>query len=465
MGVFPMKTRMILSLGLSAVALGGSLVALTHGGIAVAGARTDAQATKDANANARKAENALEDRNGTSAVRYAEAAVGLVPQSAEYRMLLAQGYLQAGRFASARQGFGDVLTLSPGNAKAALNLSLTQIATGDWQAARTTLGTYASIIPASDRGLALSLAGDTQQGIAVLTEVARSGESNAKVRQNLALSLALAGQWQAARVVASADMSPADVDARLEYWAGFARPASASDQVASLLGVHAVADGGQPVALALNVKPGMSTQDVASVGPTAPATVDPAVEIAPPAPEMVAQAVPEATPAARAGFAKVVFGPRHEVVQALPTMLLRPAQGPMKLALARPATNMVGNTGGMRSASAAFAVKAAMAASAPAKGNFYVQLGAFENASVAKDAWGRATRRFAALNGHQPTGMDFKLNGDAFYRLSVGGFTRGEADAMCRQYRAKGGACFVRAGAGDQMAQWLKTGGVQLASR
>lgn len=461
MGVFPMKTRVILSLGLSSLALGGSLVALTHGGIAVAGARTDAQATKDANANARKAEGALEDRNGASAVRYAEAAVGLVPQSAEYRMLLAQGYLQAGRFASARQGFGDVLTLSPGNAKAALNLSLAQIATGDWQAARATLGTYASIIPASDRGLALSLAGDTQQGIAVLTEVARSGESNAKVRQNLALSLALAGQWQAARVVASADMSPADVDARLEYWAGFARPAAASDQVASLLGVRAVADGGQPVALALNVKPGMSAQAMASVEPTAPATVDPAVEIAPPAPEMVAQVVPEATPAARAGFAKVVFGPRHEVVQALPTMLLRPAQGPMKLALAKPAIN----TGGMRSASAAFAVKAAMAASAPAKGNFYVQLGAFENAGVAKDAWGRATRRFAALNGHQPTGMDFKLNGDAFYRLSVGGFTRGEADAMCRQYRAKGGACFVRAGAGDQMAQWLKTGGVQLASR
>ena len=50
-----------------------------------------------------------------------------------------------------------------------------------------------------------------------------------------------------------------------------------------------------------------------------------------------------------------------------------------------------------------------------------------------------------------------------FYRLSVGGFARGDAVSMCSAYRARGGACFVRAGAGDQIAMWAR--GRELASR
>lgn len=449
-----MKTHMMLSLGLSSLVLGGTMVGCTAngGGIASASARSETLATKGAADNARKAAAAIARHNGMAAVGFAEGAVGLMPQSADYRMLLGQSYLQAGRFASAGQSFADVLKLTPENGKAALNLALTQIAGGDWQAARGTLDTYAGIIPASDRGLAMALAGNTQGAIGLLTEVARSADGNAKVRQNLALSLALSGQWQAARVVAAADMAPAEVDARLEQWAAFAQPAAASDQVASLLGVHAAADGGQPTALALNLTSGKPEQAMAAVEPVVPESVAVAAPVAV-ADNAVVQAVPEATPAAIAGFAKVNFGPRREVVQSVPTMLLRASGNPMKVAL------------GIRSASAAFAVRAAAVAPTATGGGFYVQLGAFENAGVAKDAWGRATRRFAALGARQPTGMNFKLKGDDFYRLSVGGFSRGEADGVCRQYRAKGGACFVRAGAGDQMAQWLKKGGVQVALR
>ncbi|WP_334017547.1 hypothetical protein [Sphingomonas aurantiaca] len=204
--------------------------------------------------------------------------------------------------------------MSPTSGKAALNLALSQVATGDWQAARQTLATQAAIIPALDRGLALSLAGDTAGGIALLTEVARSPETSVKVRQNLALSFALAGRWQEARVVAAADMAPGDVDARLEQWALFAQPAAASDQVASLLGVRAAADSGQPVALALNparVAPGVPAQAMASADPV----------------EAVDAGRVEVASVPAAGFSKVTFGPRQEVVQALPAMMLRPAGG------------------------------------------------------------------------------------------------------------------------------------------
>ena len=437
-----MNTRALLLGGISALLLGGTMVgcAANGGSLASAGDRSGAAAANGAATNAGKAQTALARRDGSAAIGYAEGAVALMPQSAEYRMLLGQSYLEGGRFASASQAFADTLALSPTNGKAALNLALAQVATGDWQAARQTLATQAAIIPALDRGLALSLAGDTAGGIALLTEVARSPETSAKVRQNLALSFALAGRWQEARVVAAADMAPADVDARLEQWAIFAQPAAASDQVASLLGVRAAADSGQPVALALNaarVAPGVPEQALAAADPVEAAPV-----------EAVADRV-ELASAPAAGFSKVTFGPRQEVVQALPAMMLRPAGGPIKLAAASAPT-------GRGLATAAYQVKA------QATGTWYVQLGAFESAGVAKDAWGRASRRFAVLAGHSPNGMTFKAKGEDFYRLSIGGFSRSAADSMCRQYRAKGGSCFVRQGAGDMMAQWLRKSGVQM---
>jgi Flp pilus assembly protein TadD len=435
-----MNTRALLLGGISALLLGGTMVgcAANGGSVASASDRSGALAAKGAAANAGKAGAALARRDGPAAIGYAEGAVALMPQSAEYRMLLGQSYLQGGRFASASHAFADTLVLSPTNGKAALNLALSQVATGDWQAARHTLEINAAIVPAADRGLAMSLAGDTAGGITVLTAAARSPQTNAKVRQNLALSFALAGRWQEARVVAAADMAPADVDARLEQWATFAQPVRASDQVAGLLGVRAAADTGQPVALALNaperVAPGVPEQSWAAADPVA---VEGPVEVA-------------AAPVA--GFSKVSFGPRQEVVQSLPAMMLRPAGGPVKVASA-PVVSTRGT------------VTAAYEAKAPTAGNWYVQLGAFESASVAKDAWGRASRRFAVLASYTPSGMSFKARGEGYYRLSVGGFSRSAADSMCRQYRAKGGTCFVRMGAGDTMAQWLRKSGMQMASR
>ncbi|MES3081483.1 SPOR domain-containing protein [Sphingomonas faeni] len=435
-----MTTRALLLGGISALLLGGTMVgcAANGGGIASASDRNAALATKGAAGDAGQAQAALARNDGPVAIGYAERAVALMPQQADYRMLLGQSYLKGGRFASASHAFADALHLSPTNGRAALNLALSQIAIGDWQSARHSLEANAAIIPAVDRGLALSLAGDTAGGIAVLTEAARSPASNAKVRQNLALSFALAGRWQEARVVAAADMAPADVDARLEQWALFAQPAKASDQVASLLGVRAVADPGQPVALALNAPaPGLPEQALAAADPVIAPTEAGPVQIA---------------SVSAAGVSKIAFGPRQEVVQALPTMMLRPAGGPIKVASAPMSS-------GRAMATAAYQVKA------PATGNWYVQLGAFESVGVARDGWARAARRFAVLASYSPNGMTFKAKGEDVYRLSVGGFSRSAAGTMCRQYRAKGGACFVRQGAGDVMAQWLRKPGMQMASR
>jgi Flp pilus assembly protein TadD len=442
-----MKNRILISLSLSALVVGGTMVGCTAGGgqgIASASDRSVAVAAKQASRNADKARKALAAHDPSVAVSYAEAAVRLSPRDAGYRMILGQSYLAAGRFVSARQAYSDVLELAPSDravvGKAALNLALAETAAGDWAAARSTLDAHASDIPVSDLGLALALAGNPAGAVTVLSQAARGAEADAKLRQNLALSFALAGNWPAARVTAAVDMSPADIDARLAQWAQFAQPEHASDQVATLLGVTAVDDQGQPAALALNA----AVPVAVPVAPVAVAEAAPVVAEQPAAPVEVASVQ----------ASKVVFGPSREVVQPLPVQVIRPAAGKAKV--------MVGK------AAAPVAVAAPVSVAARterAKGDWYVQFGAYENAAVAHDGWARIQRRYAALGGLSPTGTNFSSKAGTFYRLSVGGFARSDADQLCRTVRAKGGACFVRKEAGDSIAKWLKPKGTQVASR
>lgn len=435
-----MKTRSAmtfgpLTLGLSVLMFGGAIATAT---IAAASARAESQAEKRGASEARAARGALAGGKAELAIRHAEAAVGFQPRVAAYRMTLGQSYLKAGRFSSARDAFADALTLDDGNGTAALDAALMQIATGDWAGARRTLDAHAAIVPVGDRGLALALAGDPATAVDLLGSAARAPDADAKTRQNFALSLALAGRWREAQTVVAMDVAPADVPKRMLEWSTFSRPSAASDQVATLLGVTPVADPGLPVALALG---GAASRAGAPALAAADAPIDKYMpgQAAAVAPVQVAAAAPVGPV-----VAGIVFGPRSAVVQALPVPVDHHA--PVR-----------------REASAPIRAATATAPRAVASGNFYVQVGAYRNAGVARDAWGRVSRRYAAFAGHAPHGMSIVSGGASFYRLSVGGFARVDAVAMCRRYRIAGGTCFVRAGAGDQVAMWAR--GRELASR
>lgn len=455
-----MNARIMLSIGAAVFAIGGTAVTgVVTQGYAFATAAPNA---KKAASEADAARKAIAKRKAELAVQHAELAVANDPQNAEYRAILGQAYLLSGRFTSAGQALTDALMLNPEDGRVALNLVLAKIAQGDWAGARSTLQTHADHIPASDRGLAFALAGDPVTAVEILTPAVREPTANAKTRQNLALSLALAGRWSEARAVAATDISPEDLDARIMQWASFSRPTNAYDQVASLLGVRAVQDGGQPVALALAQQPNVAVAAVAPApaadpvdaympGP-APAQAAPAV-VAEAAPAPVA-ATPEVAPQPQqiAGTGpQIVFGPSTEVVQAVPHAKPVAAPAPARVATAKPAKP---------------AAKAApQTVAKPASGNFYVQLGAFDNAAVARDSWARVARRVPTLAGYAPQGAKFSTKAGNFYRLSVGGFGRNDANALCRQVRAGGGVCFVRAQAGDAIASWAPKRTTQVASR
>ena len=241
------STRFV-KLAVSGIVLGMSLT----GGHAVnnteSSSSTEAKQLQMAATAAVQAKSWLAASNFRAAVRSAETAVEYAPRDASYRMLLGQAYLGAGRFTSAEASFTDALTLAPDTGRGGLNLALTQIAQGKRDAAMATLADYRDKIAASDYGLAVALAGDVDTAAMTLESAIRAGGSDAKTRQNLALVYAMAGKWSEARIMASQDLSSADVDLRIGQWSTFVRPSSSYDQVASMLGVRAVQDAGSAVA-------------------------------------------------------------------------------------------------------------------------------------------------------------------------------------------------------------------------
>jgi Flp pilus assembly protein TadD len=130
-------------------------------------------------------------------------------------------------------------------------MALAMIAQGKTLMATAELDKLDGTAAPGDLGLAFALAGEHGRALALLEPAAREQNAAARVRQNLALAYALSGDWQKARIVASQDLSGAELTARLAQWAALAKPADSYAQVAALLGVTPTEDSGQPHRLAL----------------------------------------------------------------------------------------------------------------------------------------------------------------------------------------------------------------------
>jgi Flp pilus assembly protein TadD len=417
-----------------------------------------------------KAQAALQKGDSAKALASAEGAVELAPRDLAYRMLLADLYLKNGRFQSADTTFRDVLVLDPGNARASLAVALTEVALGHSDEAIAGLDRLADSAQPTDLGLAYALAGQPKRAIELLEPAARAPGATGRTRQNLALAYALNGDWQKARLTAAQDVSPAELGARLQQWAALAEPSAPTDRVAALLGVRPAADSGQPsrLALAVPAQPATALAEAepapapAPVATPAPAPEPVVVAAAPvsvpapaaPAPVQTAQAIvpawdsaPIKDPAPRPAANPVAEETRPlyaEAVQAL----VRPH--PAVIRASAPIAPLGHFDAPVRRA---FTRAVAPAPSGP--GKFAVQLGSFSSAGNVERAWAQAYKRYGFAD-HTPLSTTFTMPGrGTFHRLSVAGFdSRDEASRVCQSVRAKGGACFVRAVAGDAPVQW-----------
>lgn len=413
-------------------------------------------AQKGAAQAAQQATKLLAKRKFSDAVEKAEIAVAAMPQTAEYRALLGQAYLSAGRFKSAETTLEDAVSLDPSNVRAGLNLALAQVANAHNDRALATLEVYRERLSATDFGLAIALAGDLAGATSVLEAAARGPESDARTRQNLALTYALSNRWREARIMAAQDLSGDALYGRMTEWAALAMPSSPSQQVAGLLKVRPVADPGQPQQLAL------ARGSAVQVAQASPAPI--AVEVSAGAPDSEPAPVFEVaeTQSSVLAMADSMRGAgadsspapiAGETTAARPAPLIRAQSNPIRQA-AVPASNSPSSR-----SSKTFR---------PAEGgSFVVQLGAFSSASRGEVAWRGAVGRYQGLKGYTAATAQVKVNNATLYRLSVSGFTsRAAAGQVCARIKAAGGDCFVRAVAGDTPLQWAHSGGgMRIASR
>jgi Flp pilus assembly protein TadD len=403
------------------------------------------------------AQTALAKGQTDKAIIHAEAAVLAEPRNPGFRALLGAAYLEAGRFQSAATSFEDALDLGNEDPRTVLSLALARTATGDGKAAVKVLDDNARLIDPADLGLAYALAGQPERGVHVLINAVRSAEqATPKLRQNLAYTYALAGNWRAARVMAAEDVPADQLDARLTEWALMSAPEHFQQRVATMLGVTPRADDGQPQQLALANFPAQevmvaeaATQadaPVVAVASPAPAPVQapvaaPVAAAKPSFAEAFAQpvAAPAARPATARGGIQFVSNP---VVQELPA---RPA--------ARVAQRRMAATAGFT----------APAASGKDAGTHLVQLGAYSSKVEAERGWTVLKGKFPQLKDRNVVITEAVVGGRTFWRVAAEGFGKSSAQAMCGTVKSAGRGCFAYAASSPPAGAVDR--GVRMASR
>jgi Flp pilus assembly protein TadD len=363
-----------------------------------------------------QSEGAGQEQVRDSGLSIAEQRVSLAPDDLEARRALAQIYFTSGRFRSAAQACDDALAIAPADEALRLKKALALLAQGNSVAA---VGELDRIGNLPDAGLAYALAGQTRRGVDILAQAARHSDATPRTRQNLALALALDGQWARARVVAAQDLDAATLEARVRQWAVLVATADPAAQTAGLLEITPAADDGRPMELAY-IPPEARVRQVAA----APAVV----ETSPlPNPVEVAAAAP---------------------IVVTPVAAAAPAGGAVKASASSPAPRLAARKIG------------AAVSTAPAN-RWVVQIAAYDRAELLEANWQRLRRNNAELLGdYEAVRSEVTIGNRRYYRLALAGFDgRVEAVDLCEALQAKGRACFVRSSAPPAQRTLLATRG------
>ena len=436
-------TKLRATNSIAALALAGLIAGCASPGARVSGV-SNASDTSNVGL-AMRAQIALGSGDLAGAVSFAERAVERTPSDADFRALLGNAYLASGRFASAEAAYRDSLTLLPGQPAVTMKLVLVSIAMGRGTNALATLDQLRAVADPADVGLAMALAGQPGNAIALLDEAARRPGADGRTRQNLALAHALAGDWINARAIAAQDIPANEVDARMAAWMTLAGPRNPAQQIASLIGVTQPAgDPGQPVRLAL--RDGGPQMAASTPAPQPVAAVETPVDPAVAQPTQMAETTVFEDPAFAAPSpvpADASVAPSVELAEIGPPAMRLPDVAQTLDALRREPVALSNRLPRVAELRRAAEVRFG-------KSKVVVQIGAYGSPSKLQVGWSKLAKRHGALGRYTPTTARFVAPIGTVYRLSLKGFASDrEARGMCAELKRSGAACFVRSFAGD----------------
>ena len=458
-------------------ALGAALLVTAIGGCAGRSPRSASASVGKMDAGniglASRAQMALMAGDSAQAVSFAERAVDGTATDPSFRALLGNCYFAAGRFASAEAAYRDSLTLQSNQPQVVLKMALVSIAQGKNGQALSFLDAAKGLLDPSDYGLAMALAGRPQDATEILRQAAEQVGADSRVRQNLALALALSGDWVGARSVAAQDVSADQLDQRIQSWMQMAHPVRSSDQVAALTGIApAAADPGQPLRLALKdseTRLAAITPAIESIPVVAPPSVTqqpvqitaPVAAAAPSVAPQTAQIAAPVTVAAGkpAPLAAKSVTMARDVRLAELAPISTPVSAPLFVAALTPRTASAAPRPSLSPGAAALTdaraiYRHAALTAGQTRSRAVVQLGAYANRSAVLAAWHRSSGKFSALRGYTPVAARYDGERGTVFRLSVQGFTNArQAIDLCGSLKRAGAACFVRNVAGDAPVQ------------
>lgn len=422
---------------------------------ALSGCTTTAAPLADMSAS--KAQTALASGKTDQALTHAEAAVLADPHNPAYRAMLGASYMEAGRFPSAVTSFSDARALGDDSPRTALSLALAQIAAGDGRSAHALLTEYGTELDPADLGLALALSGDANQGVHILSNAIRSGQNNAKTRQNLAYAFALKGDWRSARVMAAEDVPGNQINDRIAEWASTVAPEDFHRRVAKLLEVPVVGDSGQPAQLALANTPS-TVQMVAEAAAELP------VAAPGPAPVIAAASAPRELPALAnyMGARDAANVQQQPAVSAPAPTRSEPKLADFSEAFSGPAPARL-QPAAVQAQPAPQKVPARTGRASARRGDHMIQLGSFSTKELAQRAIGIYAKRYANLNQYDMVISEARVNGKTYWRVAAGDMGKSEARSVCSGVKARGFGCIAYA-ATAPLPGALKNG-VRMASR
>jgi Flp pilus assembly protein TadD len=412
-------------------------------------------------------------------VAAAERAVLKAPRDVVARLKLGQSYLAAGRFGSAAASFEDAVSLGDQSPATALRMALSYMGAGRNVEAVALLQQWRDAIPAGDYGLALALAGQPAQAVAVLGEAIKQGENTPKARQNLAYAYALGGRLREARVIAAQDVPADQLEARISDWALQGSIGSQQSRLAAMLGAPLRSDQGRPAALALSAPsdaPVFAAREMPTPPPAAQSGELPPLEGAAMAmapvfaqeepqaartpepvvrrlPAQFAAAVPAApqAPMSREPVEQATSGARfvsNAVVQDIsryePSPARAAAPSVRTAAVALPPRRAKVPTPAPVPAPA----RPATAKPAPVRAagaGHAVQLGSFLSEDGARRAWDVYVNRDPSLREREMRITQAVVNGRRYWRVAAAGYDASTARSMCSAVRSRGRDCLAYA--------------------
>ncbi len=406
------------------------------------------EAPGDAGKLAAAAEKHAQKGDYAKALGAAEAAVAASPDDAALRVTLAQHYMQLGRFASAEASFAEALAIED-SPRTALNLALAKIGNGRIGDGLQLIEKYRGQLPASDYGLALALAGESERAVLVLGDAVRESDATARTRQNLAFALAMEGRWMEAKVVAGQDMPFANVGNRMGQWATFMQAGSPRQLIAGIMNTPLVNDDpGMPVRLARSTNPAeFGTQMAAAPGQYDPA---PLAQYAPqPVAMAEAAAGPEGQPEVMPEAALADTAPVEAAPAPLPIAeAIAAPRTPYKVSVAipavKPSTVKTAAIGAPRKVTSQ-AEADQLVAKARQSSGLAVQLGAFSSMGAAKSAWTRLSAKHRTLRGYTPSYAAVTVKGRNYVRLAANGIADKRVGwALCQRVTGSASVCAQR---------------------